>query len=150
MAAPSADAPSISRMLSGIGQSIKTAMVFFFLLLQAVWVKPHFMEMHPLNIPGGSHVKVKTGTQIIDRFRGQAPSFRPLHWHNTEASPRFVIRATLIDVQDQKLQLVQSARYRRTRSTLYNGFQYHPPQGIPGNIATFKELIRTIQGFIGF
>ena len=32
-----------------------------------MWVKPHFTKVHQLSIPGGKMLRVKSGTQIIDR-----------------------------------------------------------------------------------
>ena len=35
---------------------------------QAVWVKPHYTKQYDVKLPDGKKVRVKSGTQIIDRF----------------------------------------------------------------------------------
>ena len=40
-----------------------------------VWTKPHFTKVYTHTLPDGKKLKVKSGTQIIDRFWGHLRSY---------------------------------------------------------------------------
>ncbi|CAE7406455.1 unnamed protein product [Symbiodinium sp. CCMP2456] len=42
---------------------------------QVRWIKPHFTKVYDLKLPEGGKLRVKSGTQIIDRFWGHVRSY---------------------------------------------------------------------------
>ena len=45
------------------------------LLHQAQWVKPHYTKVYTIKLPDRGRLKVKSGTQVIDRFWGTLRTF---------------------------------------------------------------------------
>ena len=72
---------------------------------QVMWMKPHYTKVHSLSLPDGKKLKVKSGTQIIDRCWQHLPS-------HLKYAPRFPGN----DVMIRKIRSAQWVYWQKGKS----------------------------------
>ena len=73
--------------------------------MQVTWIKPHYTKNYSLNLPDGSRLKVKSGTQIIDRF-----------WDHLRTYLKGTGRVPGSDVLTRRISAAQFTYWNRSRN----------------------------------